>query len=345
LYLARLILHIGNINMTDKERLAERIKELTGWQVNLARMRIITDTSDWMRITRGDVIRIGSCNCEFVVRGNMREPRFGIDDQPKYWVFHAIDLKTAEEKIIKTVFYEEFIAHIGIFKIRCYRDPIKEAEVLDLIHGDRRFMQGESYLDEAGNNVRVMDFIRGKSLFHTIPAIDKSHEQYFNEDLPVLLWNILDSIEAVRHLHKHGFCHGDVRNDHIIIDAESGKFRWIDFDLKQDVADFDMWSIGNILSYAVGKGIITFKQASKSGKFSNEVINSFTNDDGSAFYNYRVMNHKKLFPYVPDKLADILLHFTINPISYYHTFEEFYIDYYEMLEKEFSSGKGKNILQ
>jgi len=325
--------------MTDKERLAYRINELTGWSVNLARMKIVTDTSDWMNITRTDVIRIGQSDSEFVVRGNMREPRFGIDDQPKYWVFHAVDLKSGQEKIIKTVFHEEFYAHIGIFRVRCYRDPVKEANVLDLVKGDERFMQGQAYLDTAGNNVRVIDFIRGKSIFHYIPNIDKNHEEYFVEDLPAILWKIKILIEAIMHLHKNGFCHGDIRNDHIIIEADTGKFKWIDFDLKQDVTDFDLWSIGNIISYAVAKGLITFAQATKYGRFSQEVINTLSNDDGSAFYNYRIMNLKKLFPYIPDRLSYILQHFTLKPIAYYKSFQQFYEDYCEMLEKDFPKTK------
>lgn len=321
--------------MTEKEQLAERIKELTGWDINPARMKIVTDTSDWMSINRGDVMRIGNCDSDFVVRGNMREPRFGIDDQPKYWVFHAIDLKTGREKIIKTVFHEEFYAHIGIFKIRCYRDPIKEADVINLVKGDQRFMQGESYFDTAGNNVRVIDYIRGKSMFHNVPNIEKSHEEYFREDLPLILNKLKVSIEAIMLLHSNGFCHGDIRNDHIIIDANDGEYRWIDFDLKQDVTDFDLWSIGNIISYAVAKGIITFAQATKYKSFSDEVVRSLSNDDGSAFYNYRIMNLRKLFPYVPERLSKILEHFTIKPVAYYNSFQEFYEDYCEMLEKDF----------
>lgn len=321
--------------MTEKEELAHRINELTGWNINVSRMKIVTDTSDWMNINRGDVMRIGLCDCEFVIRGNMREPRFGIDDQPKYWVFHAIDLKTGQEKIIKTVFHEEFYAHIGIFKIRCYRDPTKEADVINLVKGDDRFMQGQAYFDTAGNNVRVIDFIRGKSMFHYIPNIEKSHEQYFYEDLPMILHKLLISIEAIKFLHENGFCHGDIRNDHIIIDANDGKYRWIDFDLKQDVTDFDLWSIGNIICYAVAKGIITFAQATKYHRFSDDVVKSLSNDDGSAFYNYRIMNLKKLFPYIPEKLSKILQHFTIKPVAYYNSFQQFYEDYCEMLEKDF----------
>jgi len=71
----------------------------------------------------------------------MREPRFGIDDQLKYWVFKAIELESGDEKILKTIFNEEFNAHIGLLKIRCYRSQDKESEVLDLTRGNKTFMQ------------------------------------------------------------------------------------------------------------------------------------------------------------------------------------------------------------
>jgi len=324
---------------TEKELLAERIEELLGWKVNLARFKIVTDTSDWMRINRGDVIRL-TCG-DYVVRGNMREPRFGIDDQPKYWVFSAVDLRDGSEKIIKTVFHEEFYAHIAFLKIRCYRNPIKEGNVLKLVQGDKRFMQGFVCFDEKGNAVRVIDFIRGKSFFQYIPTIEKSHEEYFFEELPQILWKLKGSFEAILYLHENKFCHGDIRNDHIIVESETGNYRWIDFDLMQDVSDFDLWSCGNIISYAVAKGLKTFDQVLKGNEFSPEVKRSLVPEDASAFYNYRIMNLGKLYPYIPIKLNKILLHFTIKPIAYYNSIKEFLEDYSEMLETEFPLANNK----
>lgn len=319
--------------ISDKELLAERIKELVGWKVNPSKINIITDTTDWMRIYRGDIIRL-SCG-DYLVRGNMREPRFGIDDQPKYWVFSAVDMSDGSEKIIKTVFHEEFHAHIGILRIRCYRNPVKEGQVLDLVRGDKRFMQGYICIDEKGNTIRIIDYIRGKSFFQYIPLIEKKHYEYFYTDLPVILWKLFDSFEAIHFLHQHRFCHGDIRNDHIIVESGSGNYRWIDFDLMQDVSDFDLWSCGNIVAYAVAKGLKTFDQVFKNNEFPEEVKNSLTPDDASAFYNYRIMNLRKLYPYIPMKLSKILLHFTMKPIAYYRDLKEFITDFGEMLDSEF----------
>lgn len=318
--------------MDEIDKFIERIRELTGWQ-QVPHPSIITDTSDWTRIKRGDIMRLD--NCDFLIIGNRYETRFGIEDQPKYWVFSAFELATGRQKIIKTVFHEDFYVHISIFRIHCYRSPEKESRVLDLVRGDERFMQGYTSLDEKGNHVRIIDFIKGKALLNDIHENTKSHEQYFHEDLPGILKKLTASLEAIALLHHFGTCHGDIRNDHIIIERDTGKFRWIDFDLNQHVADFDVWSIGNIINYVVGKGINSFHNVLKNSKFPADVRESLCPDDASAFYEYRIMNLKKLYPYIPEKLSNILLHFTTNPKSFYKNIEELLNDYKDMLECEF----------
>jgi len=318
--------------MDEQHKLAARIREMTGWPVP-DKIDIITDTSEWINIYRGQIIRLDGH--DYLVKGNEYEARFGISDQPKYWVFSVYDMETGATKIIKTVFNEEFYVHIGVFRIHCVRSPEKEARVLDLVRGDRRFMQGHTILDTRGNHVRVIDYIRGKNLFQYIFHIDKKHEVYFHEDLPGILWQLADSIEAIELLHRNETCHGDIRNDHIVIDAETGQYRWIDFDLNQHVSDFDVWSIGNIINYAVGKGITSFANVKKSREFSDNVKESLTVEDASGFFEYRLMNLKKLYPYIPPRLHDILLHFTIRPRRFYENVGQLLGDYREMLATEF----------
>lgn len=319
--------------MLDKYDLAQKIIDITGISPNLVRLKIVEDTSDWVNISAGNVVFIEGKY--YLIRGNMREPRFGIDDQPKLWVFHAIDLDNGDEKIIKTVFYEEFIVHISILKIRCYRSPDKEGKVLELTHGDKRFMQGKPCYDTKGNNVRIIDYIHGKSLFRYIPEIHKEHEPYFFEDIPYILRKLFDSFLAIRFLHENKLCHGDIRNDHIYIESATGDFRWIDFDLAQDLSDFDLWSFGNVINYVLAKGIRTYDSVLKGKEFPDSVKDSLKSTDCSAFYTYRIMNLQKLYPYIPQKLSNILQHFTINPVSYYKNSDEFIDSYYDMLESEF----------
>jgi serine/threonine protein kinase len=318
--------------VNEIEQLQQRIKEVTNWRT-VRPPKIVTDTSDCMRIERGNILRIGGR--DYVIKGNLHETRFGIEDQPKYWVFSAIDLENGREMILKTVFHEEFNVHIGVFKIRCYRSPDKEAEVLELVRHDRRFMNGHTEFDASGNNVRIIEFIRGPSIFQHIHNNDKSHEQYFHEDMPTILHKLVDCMQGIRFLHDLGTCHGDIRNDHIIIERDTGNYRWIDFDLNQHVLDFDVWSMGNIISYAVAQGIRSFHAVMRSNEFSDQVKNSLHSEDGSAFYEYRIINLRKLFPYIPSRLNHILMHFSAKPHGSYDTMEQLLDDYREMLAIDF----------
>jgi serine/threonine protein kinase len=210
--------------------------------------------------------------------------------------------------------------------------------VLNLVRGDRRFMQGFTELDTSGNPVRIIDYIKGPSIFQFIHNSQKNHEAYFHEDLPPMLHRLTGCMEAIKFLHDHGTCHGDIRNDHIIIDADTGEYRWIDFDLNQHVSDFDVWSMGNILNYTVGQGINSFHTILRSDRFPEQVRASLKPEDGSAFYEYRVINLIKLFPYIPRRLNDILMHFAIKPRGNYVTIEQLLSDFREMLEADFPPG-------
>lgn len=322
--------------MDKLEEIKRRVEELTG-RPFAERPIIITDTSDFMRIQPGHIVRIA--DRDFFIEGNKYEGRFGIGDQPKYWVFAATDLVSGEKKVLKTVFHENFQVRIGLLKIRCNRSPEKEARVLELVKGDCRFMQGYTALDSQGNHVRIINLIKGPSIFSYIYDIDKTHEEYFHEDLSSILWNLSDCIEAIRFLHENATCHGDIRNDHIIIDLETGIYRWIDFDLDQNVLDFDVWGIGNIINYATGKGIKTFHSILKNNEFSDKIKLSLNAEDASAFYEYRLINMGKLYPYIPKRLNDILMCFSVSRRRTYESMGQVLDDFREMLEVHFPRAK------
>ena len=107
---------------SEQQEIKSRICQLTDRFVT-GPVKIITSVSDFMNIYRGQVYRVSER--DFFITGDTYEPRFGITDQPKFWVKRAIDLATGESKIIKFVFNEEFIAQIGHLRIRCYRNPEK----------------------------------------------------------------------------------------------------------------------------------------------------------------------------------------------------------------------------
>ncbi|MDH3921903.1 MAG: serine/threonine protein kinase, partial [Desulfobulbaceae bacterium] len=175
------------------------------------RFKIITDTSDFFRVDYNDVVMLGGV--PYLMRNYTREGRFGLDDEPKYWVRKAIDLKNREAKIIKLVFHEEIEARVGDLVFKCVRSPGKEAAILEMVAGHRNFMQGIAIRDTAGNIVRILDFIQGKRFDELIFKLAGNHEEFFYEHLPGYLAIYGEMVKAIGFLHDQGQKHGDIRRD------------------------------------------------------------------------------------------------------------------------------------
>jgi hypothetical protein len=285
--------------------------------------RPVSDTTDFFSIDCGDEIQVG--DRVFRITGHEWERRFGIED-PKFWVKRALDKATGERKIIKLAFFETFETTLGGVKIRCYRDPDKEAAILDMMKGNPCFMQGQSFRDEKGNNVRVLDIVRGSNFFVSINALDMDHRTYFDRVLPDVLRRLRGSFEAIRLLHRSGFRHGDIRNDHIIVDGGTGNYVWIDFDYDYHAPEnpfsLDLFGLGNILLYAAGKGFHDFFMIkSDTGRYG-DLIRRIDGDDFSILDKSRLLNLKKLYPYIPDSLNNILMHFSKAADVYYERIDE-----------------------
>jgi hypothetical protein len=305
-----------NIDTRKRKWIEQRIRQVADL-IPPKQLEIIGNTTEFMNIHRGQVLELDGHH--FLVTGNIYESRFGMCDEPKYWVKKAVALETGGKKIIKLVYNEDFVVHVGPLRIRCYRTQRKESQVLELVRGHPRFMQGTAYFDQIGNEVRVMDFIRGKSLLHMIFELNISHEEYFFTIFPRILEQLRDCIEAIQFIHDNGFCHGDIRNDHILIETGTENYRWIDFDLTQDFSDYDVWCLGNVLQFCTGMGMRTFHEVLRSDRFSSTTKHGLTRSDASAFYVHRIMNLQKLFPYIPDQLNEILLHFTAGTTKFYES--------------------------
>jgi len=300
------------MNYDNEAELKQRVEELTGRRI-YGRARIIEDTSNYMNIVSGCVLRIG--DKDYFIKADAKEGRFGIDDQPKFWVKHAVDLDDGSHKIIKLVFHEQFSTRLGFFQVRCRRSPAKESAVLAAVDGDERFMQGVTVRDPSGNNIRVIDFIPGPTFFNWLATLDIPHEPYFHEVLPGILMKLMGCIEAMDFLHRRGLEHGDIRNDHIIVETGTDRYRWIDFDYNVNYSDFDVWSMGNVLTYAVARGIVTCRAAVDTGA-------SVDPDDALLFYGYRLANLRKVYPYIPDAMNDLLMRFSAGSSDFITDFEE-----------------------
>ncbi len=289
------------------------------------RFAIITDTSDFSRIKYNDVVILG--NRPYWVKRYEKEGRFGLDDEPKHWVRRAIDLTDGSTKILKLVFHEEFETTICGITITCFRSPKKEARVLDLVAAHQNFMHGDWVLDAAGNNVRILEFIRGPRLDELIIGYGSDHYDYFHHYFLKVLDQYLELLVAIKFLHDHGEKHGDIRRDHILWDREREVMRWIDFDYNfrhgESMFGFDLAGLGNILIFLAGRGDVLVEDLYHERR---ELFDSLWGEDLSISYKNRVANLKKIFPYIPESLNRVLLHFSVGAETFYETTDELLAD-------------------
>jgi len=271
--------------------------------------RVFTDTTEFMNIGYGDVIAVGGRH--YLVLKDECERRFGIED-PKYWVKRCRELETGERKILKLVFHERFPMLIGSFTIQCHRSPGKEARMLDLVGTDPRFMHGRSFLDEKGNSVRILDIVFGKRLDTIIQDMEMDHPAYLRDTLPDILENFIGACEAIDFLHDNRETHGDIRRDHLWVEYETGQYRWIDFDYAFDFHEnpfgLDMFGLGNILTFLVGKGDHNPAHYPDAG---------LTSDDYSIVFGNRTANLRRIFPDIPAPLNNVLMHFSAGTYIFY----------------------------
>ncbi len=298
------------------KQLQEMIAAFLGSDHVPKRFKIISDTSDFFRVEYNDVVILAGV--PYLMRNYTREGRFGLDDEPKYWVRKAINLKKKEVKIMKFVFHEEIDAHVGEMIFKCVRSPGKEAAILDMVTGHKNFMHGVAVRDTAGNIIRILDFIRGKRLDELVYKQAENHEEFFYHHLPGYLSVYGEMVKAIQFLHEQGQKHGDIRRDHILLDRESGDYRWIDFDYdyyqEANMFGYDLFGLGNILIFLVGGGDITIQHLRA---HASSFVDKLSLEDMNIIFNNRVANIQKIHPYVPDALNYILLHFSNGANLYY----------------------------
>ncbi|MGC8494574.1 MAG: serine/threonine protein kinase, partial [Syntrophobacteraceae bacterium] len=171
--------------------------------------------------------------------------------------------------------------------------------------------------------VRVLEFIYGISLAEHIQDIAKvnDHKTYFYLHFREILNNYIECIDAIRFLHDHGEKHGDIRRDHILIDRESGKYRWIDFDYnfrhRESLYGYDLYGLGNVLLYLTGMGDILYQDLRLSDHPS---LPTLSDGDVNIVFNNRIANLRKIHPYIPERLNRILMHFSRGANVFYdHT--------------------------
>lgn len=307
-----------NPTMTERE-IKDIISERLGKENVPKKLKVITDTSDYFSVSYDDVVLLGGK--PYLIRHDQREGRFGIDEQPKFWVKKAIDLLDGSIKIIKLTFLERFTSKVGGIVFDCFRSPQKEARILSLVKGDKRFMQGFSVNDDAGNVVRILDFIKGKTFADYILTLGRNHEDYFYNFFPQVFAEYIELVRAINFIHTKGEKHGDIRRDHILRENYTDANIWIDFDFnylhRENMFGYDLFGLGNILIYLVGRGDVTIQELKNR---DDKAFYSLCKEDMNIIFNNRVANLRKVFPYIPEPLNMILLHFSTGaPVFYDHT--------------------------
>lgn len=289
--------------------------------------RVYTDTTDFTSIDYGDVIAVEGRY--FLITSYTKEGRFGVDEQIKPWVPKVVDLVTMDHYILKLEFRETFDMRLGRFAVTCYRSPEKEARILELVQGRPNFMQGETLVDAAGNLVRVLVPVAGNRLDKVIHT-GSTHREYFFNELPDILTWFLGCLEGIAFLHRHGFRHGDIRRDHVFAHRDTGLLYWIDFDydfyLPEKPFALDLFELGNLLLYLIGRGDYHLREILADPALGASVADALAPGDFSLLVPNRVVNLKKLFPYIPEALNNILLHFSAGAEVFYETAEEIRAD-------------------
>lgn len=299
--------------------------------------KIFTETSDFYAIDYGSELHLPDGRI-FSIIGNSKERRFGVED-PKFWVKNAIDTQTQEKKIIKLEYFESFITTLAGVKIKCFRDPKKEADILEIVKDHPLFMHGTSCIDPKGFNVRVLDVVRGQNLYTYLEGVDLDYKRYYHELLPGILTKLIDTFTALQFLNETGFRHGDVRNDHLIIENSTGNYVWIDFDYDYESTEnpfaLDIFGVGNILLYTIGKGFHTLYMIDGDRDKYKELVENLYAEDFSLLDKWRYVNLKNIYPLISDSLNNIMLHFSKGSEVYYESVQEIIDDLKEAIKDSF----------
>jgi hypothetical protein len=188
-------------------------------------------------------------------------------------------------------------------------------------------MHGRWAIDSAGNNIRILDFIPGPRYDDVIVKYGRDHEDYFHNYFPRVLDECIEMVEAIKFLHDHGEKHGDIRRDHILYDRERNINRWIDFDYnyqhRESMWGLDLQGLGNIIIFLTGRGDVLVADLYHNQR---KLFDSLWGEDLNISYKNRVANLQKIYPYIPDSLNRVLLHFSRGAKIFYENVDQLLSD-------------------
>ncbi len=102
------------------------------------------------------------------------------------------------------------------------------------------------------------------------------------------------------------------------MDRETGQWRWIDFDYnfrhRENMYGYDLFGLGNVLMYLVGMGDVLIRNIKTA---NHPALGELSDDDTNIVFNNRIANLIKIFPYIPENLNRILMHFSNSANVFY----------------------------
>ena len=168
-------------------------------------------------------------------------------------------------KVIKMTFHERFLARVGgNFRSNAIEAQKKRLAFWNWLGTIKDSCKGSRCRSDTAFLAMscriIVIYIAGKTIAESVLKLGENHEDYFYNHLPSILDEYANLVEAIKFLHDNGEKHGDIRRDHIIIDKETGIGKWIDFDFNylhnENMAGYDLFGLGNVIIYLVGKGDI-----------------------------------------------------------------------------------------
>ena len=113
----------------------------------------------------------------------------------------------------------------------------------------------------------------------------------------------------------------DRQSHHLLFETGTGLLKWIDFDFSVNYTDYDVWSMGNVLTFVVGKGRHTFRRLHRKPEEYPGVTAEIDEEDAIMLSKHRIANLRKLFPYISAELNEILLRFSTGASHFYEDLE------------------------
>jgi hypothetical protein len=110
------------------------------------------------------------------------------------------------------------------------------------------------------------------------------------------------------------------------MEKETGNLVWIDFDYDYEADEnpygLDIYGLGNILLYSMGKGFHSLNRIEKDIPYYGDLKDRIVPDDFSILHKWKFLNLRKIYPYIPVPLNDILAHFSVGADMFYESVDE-----------------------